>query len=279
MPKNRINKKSLSTYNFNDDKKVSIVEYNKKLVLENKKNLSEIATYKQNDKNDLYNYPLNLNNKNNYKKQNILSIKLTNENYLCLDKTQSIEKSFPEISNKLDEEKKIVSNQVIKCPRRKNKKSNYTKDEKTSKGSCNSITYEMISTNKLENLFKKFNNSSKENLNEIKDNQKISTNNDYQFREKPPPETKDNESSLILLKPSVNFERQIGKNETTKVIQPDIIKRTKKEQKMVEGTWYNKILDENTLDDVPSDWDENRRPKRKKKPTKNFAMEYDSLII
>uniref|UniRef100_A0A0K0EBU1 Uncharacterized protein n=1 Tax=Strongyloides stercoralis TaxID=6248 RepID=A0A0K0EBU1_STRER len=236
-------------------------------------------TIKQ-DKNDKLNdYPIKLSQKKNCEKSITFSKNVTSNNLLLLDKTQSFKQSLSEKNNQVNEEVKSVTVPKRKCQKRKSRFSSRRMTEKSSINTYKSTCDKTISTKKLESLFKKFNDSSKDGLNEIKITQKTSSNTQFQFREKPPPEPIDDESSLILLQPNASFGRHIEKNEEIKVIKPDIIKRTKKEQKMVEGTWYNKILDENTLDDVPSDWDENKRPRRKKKPANKFEIEYDNIII
>uniref|UniRef100_A0A0K0FEL3 Uncharacterized protein n=1 Tax=Strongyloides venezuelensis TaxID=75913 RepID=A0A0K0FEL3_STRVS len=203
-----------------------------------------------------------------------------NENAELLDKTQSYKEPDVKSAGKLSLENKSLGVPKTKRQRRKDKKAFNTSQKVESGRQEKTCKDDIISIIKIENLFKKFNDSSKDPIEEVvKEGPKVLSKSQYQFREKPPPEPIDKESSLIILPPSVNVQKCPDKNEPNKVIQPEMIKRTKKEQKMVEGTWYNKILDENTLDDVPSDWDENRRPKRKKQVKSNFDKEYDNIII
>uniref|UniRef100_A0A0N5BSB1 Uncharacterized protein n=1 Tax=Strongyloides papillosus TaxID=174720 RepID=A0A0N5BSB1_STREA len=223
---------------------------------------------------------LNVNKNESSSKKSPTYKQTKNESAESLDKTQTFEEAITKSTEKLSIEIKSSDIPKTKRQRRKDKKALNTSQKVASGRLEKTCKDDIISIIKIENLFKKFSDSTKDPIEEVvKERSKVATKTQYQFREKPPPEPIDNESSLIILPPSVNIQKCADKNEPNKVIQPEMIKRTKKEQKMVEGTWYNKILDENTLDDVPSDWDENRRPKKKKKVKSNFDKEYDNIII
>uniref|UniRef100_A0A0N4Z4A7 Uncharacterized protein n=1 Tax=Parastrongyloides trichosuri TaxID=131310 RepID=A0A0N4Z4A7_PARTI len=204
---------------------------------------------------------------------------------LLVDKTQSDKEIKPETMKvvKLTNEKISGAKQPKTRRLRKKKKvslstSSYSRIDKKGK-EC--ISEDISEKEKLTKLFKKFGNSLEDSKKKDAVNlEKNKTSDQYKFREKVQLiNGKDDENSFILLPPNKNLERLITVNGVSKTIQPEQIKRTKREQKMVEELWFNRFNEENTLDDVPSDWDENRRPKTKKRRKRKDAREYDDVII